>query len=222
MGPLLPTGVPPPSITWYKDAAVVEVPRLSRFRQRGDGGLQISGLLPDDTGMFQCFARNAAGEVQTSTYLAVTSKSGFSRPAPEPLPPRMQLDSKPGASEDTNRIPEDCPSGSTQAGTHQFRPLLPQPRVQCPRGGLRSPQCPVAQDRFTGSLREAALEPAQAFQPSRGPLLCRVDVAQAQPRGLAHVSKEENQHFNLSSPACKSLPPGSLFWGCIHCPAPLM
>ncbi|XP_006872370.1 PREDICTED: protein sidekick-2 [Chrysochloris asiatica] len=66
-------GVPPPSITWYKDAAVVEVERLSRFRLRGDGGLQISGLVPDDTGMFQCFARNAAGEVQTSTYLAVTS-----------------------------------------------------------------------------------------------------------------------------------------------------
>lgn len=68
------TGVPPPSITWYKDAAVVEVEKLARFRQRGDGGLQISGLVPDDTGMFQCFARNAAGEVQTSTYLAVTSK----------------------------------------------------------------------------------------------------------------------------------------------------
>ncbi|XP_060146194.1 protein sidekick-2 isoform X3 [Globicephala melas] len=65
-------GVPPPSITWYKDSAVVEVGRLSRFRQRSDGGLQISGLVPDDTGMFQCFARNAAGEVQTSTYLAVT------------------------------------------------------------------------------------------------------------------------------------------------------
>ncbi|XP_010854785.1 PREDICTED: protein sidekick-2 [Bison bison bison] len=66
-------GVPPPSITWYKDAALVEMGRLSRFRQRGDGGLQISGLVPDDTGMLQCFARNAAGEAQTSTYLAVTS-----------------------------------------------------------------------------------------------------------------------------------------------------
>ncbi|KAM9750644.1 protein sidekick-2 isoform 2-T2 [Dama dama] len=66
-------GVPPPSITWYKDSAVVEAGRLGRFRQRGDGGLQISGLVPDDTGMFQCFARNAAGEAQTSTYLAVTS-----------------------------------------------------------------------------------------------------------------------------------------------------
>lgn len=65
---------------------MVEVARLSRFRQRGDGGLQISGLVPDDTGMFQCFARNSAGEVQTSTYLAVTSK--FLPSFPEPLPPR--------------------------------------------------------------------------------------------------------------------------------------
>ena len=86
MGPRVPLGVPPPSITWYKDAAVVEVGRLNRFRQRGDGGLQISGLVPDDTGMFQCFARNAAGEVQTSTYLAVTSKLGLCYPAPESLP----------------------------------------------------------------------------------------------------------------------------------------
>lgn len=66
--------MPSPSITWYKDAALVEVGKLARFKQRGDGGLQISGLLPDDTGMLQCFAQNAAGEAQTSTYLAVTSK----------------------------------------------------------------------------------------------------------------------------------------------------
>lgn len=77
---------------------MVEVARLSRFRQRGDGGLQISGLVPDDTGMFQCFARNAAGEVQSSTYLAVTSKSGLAWPAAEPVPSRMHLHSKPGAS----------------------------------------------------------------------------------------------------------------------------
>lgn len=77
---------------------MVEVARLSRFRQRGDGGLQISGLVPDDTGMFQCFARNAAGEVQTSTYLAVTSKSSLPHLSPEPLPHSMQLCSRPGAS----------------------------------------------------------------------------------------------------------------------------
>ncbi|XP_020858152.1 protein sidekick-2 [Phascolarctos cinereus] len=66
-------GVPSPVTTWYKDATVIDVKKLSRFRLHGDGSLQISGLVPDDTGMFQCFARNSAGEVQTSTYLAVTS-----------------------------------------------------------------------------------------------------------------------------------------------------
>ncbi|XP_061311204.1 protein sidekick-2 [Pezoporus flaviventris] len=66
-------GVPPPEMAWYKDAALIRLEKLSRFQLLADGSLQISGLLPDDTGMFQCFARNAAGEVQTTTYLAVTS-----------------------------------------------------------------------------------------------------------------------------------------------------
>uniref|UniRef100_A0A803W335 Sidekick cell adhesion molecule 2 n=1 Tax=Ficedula albicollis TaxID=59894 RepID=A0A803W335_FICAL len=66
-------GVPPPEMAWYKDAALLPLEKLPRFQLLEDGSLQISGLLPDDTGMFQCFARNAAGEVQTTTYLAVTS-----------------------------------------------------------------------------------------------------------------------------------------------------
>ncbi|NXT63761.1 SDK2 protein, partial [Chaetops frenatus] len=66
-------GVPSPEMAWYKDAALLHLEKLSRFQLLQDGSLQISGLLPDDTGMFQCFARNAAGEVQTTTYLAVTS-----------------------------------------------------------------------------------------------------------------------------------------------------
>ncbi|XP_062448077.1 protein sidekick-2 [Rhea pennata] len=66
-------GVPPPDTAWYKDAAPLPVETLPRFQRLADGSLRISGLLPDDTGMFQCFARNAAGEVQTTTYLAVTS-----------------------------------------------------------------------------------------------------------------------------------------------------
>ncbi|XP_071881732.1 protein sidekick-2 isoform X2 [Anas platyrhynchos] len=66
-------GVPPPEMAWYKDAALLRPEQLPRFQLLEDGSLQISGLLPDDTGMFQCFARNAAGEVQTTTYLAVTS-----------------------------------------------------------------------------------------------------------------------------------------------------
>ncbi|XP_071620167.1 protein sidekick-2 isoform X2 [Heliangelus exortis] len=66
-------GVPPPEMAWYKDAALLHLEKLSRFQLLADGSLQISALVPDDTGMFQCFARNPAGEVQTTTYLAVTS-----------------------------------------------------------------------------------------------------------------------------------------------------
>ncbi|KAM9371192.1 protein sidekick-2 [Phaethornis superciliosus] len=66
-------GVPPPEMAWYKDAALIHLEKLSRFQLLADGSLQITGLVPDDTGMFQCFARNPAGEVQTTTYLAVTS-----------------------------------------------------------------------------------------------------------------------------------------------------
>uniref|UniRef100_W5UH46 Protein sidekick-2 n=1 Tax=Ictalurus punctatus TaxID=7998 RepID=W5UH46_ICTPU len=66
-------GVPQPDIVWYKDAVPISPLKNPRYHVLAGGSLQINGLLPDDTGMFQCFARNAAGEVQTSTYLAVTS-----------------------------------------------------------------------------------------------------------------------------------------------------
>ncbi|KAF4085462.1 hypothetical protein AMELA_G00118810, partial [Ameiurus melas] len=65
-------GVPQPDIVWYKDAVPISPLKNPRYHVLAGGSLQINGLLPDDTGMFQCFARNAAGEVQTNTYLAVT------------------------------------------------------------------------------------------------------------------------------------------------------
>nr|XP_015818292.2 protein sidekick-2 isoform X3 [Nothobranchius furzeri] len=66
-------GVPQPEIVWYKDALPIDPVKMPRYRVLVGGSLQVNGLLPDDTGMFQCFARNLAGEVQTNTYLAVTS-----------------------------------------------------------------------------------------------------------------------------------------------------
>ncbi|XP_041830016.1 protein sidekick-2 isoform X1 [Melanotaenia boesemani] len=66
-------GVPQPDIVWYKDALPINPVKTPRYRVLVGGSLQVNGLLPDDTGMFQCFARNLAGEVQTNTYLAVTS-----------------------------------------------------------------------------------------------------------------------------------------------------
>ncbi|CAG06587.1 unnamed protein product, partial [Tetraodon nigroviridis] len=66
-------GTPQPDIVWYKDALPIDPVKMLRYRVLVGGSLQVNGLLPDDTGMFQCFARNVAGEVQTNTYLAVTS-----------------------------------------------------------------------------------------------------------------------------------------------------
>ncbi|KAM9843028.1 protein sidekick-2 [Aulostomus maculatus] len=66
-------GTPQPDIVWYKDALPISPVKIPRYRVLVGGSLQINGLLPDDTGMFQCFARNRAGEIQTNTYLAVTS-----------------------------------------------------------------------------------------------------------------------------------------------------
>ncbi|XP_061160026.1 protein sidekick-2-like isoform X2 [Syngnathus typhle] len=66
-------GTPQPDIMWYKDAAAISPLKTPRYKILAGGSLQINGLLPDDTGMFQCFARNLAGEIQTNTYLAVTS-----------------------------------------------------------------------------------------------------------------------------------------------------
>lgn len=73
--PLLCAGTPQPDIVWYKDAVPISPVKIPRYRVLVGGSLQINGLLPDDTGMFQCFARNLAGEIQTNSYLAVTSTS---------------------------------------------------------------------------------------------------------------------------------------------------
>ncbi|KPP73215.1 protein sidekick-2-like [Scleropages formosus] len=72
-GPLRVLGVSQPEILWYKDAVPISPVKTPRYRVLVGGSLQINGLLPDDTGMFQCFARNPAGEIQSNTYLAVTS-----------------------------------------------------------------------------------------------------------------------------------------------------
>ncbi|MEQ2177406.1 hypothetical protein GOODEAATRI_003169, partial [Goodea atripinnis] len=66
--------MPQPDIVWYKDAMPISPVKIPRYKVLVGGSLQINGLLPDDTGMFQCFARNLAGEIQTNTYLAVTSE----------------------------------------------------------------------------------------------------------------------------------------------------
>ncbi|KAK1343614.1 hypothetical protein QTO34_016394 [Cnephaeus nilssonii] len=65
-------GAPLPRLRWYKDAVPLGQLQDPRYRLL-PGGLRIERLRPRDSGIFQCFASNEGGEVQTSTYLDVTT-----------------------------------------------------------------------------------------------------------------------------------------------------
>lgn len=67
-------GIPKPNVTWYKNAEVVEEGPDKRYRIEEDNSLVIKKLLISDMGMFQCFAKNDAGETSMSTWLKVKSK----------------------------------------------------------------------------------------------------------------------------------------------------
>uniref|UniRef100_A0AAR2JGG5 Sidekick cell adhesion molecule 1a n=1 Tax=Pygocentrus nattereri TaxID=42514 RepID=A0AAR2JGG5_PYGNA len=66
-------GVPMPKLEWYKDAVPLSKLNNPRYKVISSMGLQVRKLQPNDAGIFQCFARNAAGEMQVHTYLDVTS-----------------------------------------------------------------------------------------------------------------------------------------------------
>ncbi|GAA6109143.1 protein sidekick-1 isoform X5 [Tachysurus ichikawai] len=74
-------GVPMPKLEWYKDGVPLSKLNNPRYKVISSMGLQIRRLQPGDVGIFQCFARNAAGETQVHTYLDVTSMApSFSVP----------------------------------------------------------------------------------------------------------------------------------------------
>ncbi|KAM8798404.1 protein sidekick-1 [Eudromia elegans] len=74
-------GVPVPSLGWYKDSVPLGKLQNPRYKVLLSGGLRIHGLQPEDSGIYQCFASNKAGETQACTYLDVTNiKPAFIRP----------------------------------------------------------------------------------------------------------------------------------------------
>uniref|UniRef100_F6PJU3 Sidekick cell adhesion molecule 1 n=1 Tax=Equus caballus TaxID=9796 RepID=F6PJU3_HORSE len=66
-------GVPLPTLQWYKDAISISKLQNPRYKVLSSGGLRIQKLRPEDSGIFQCFATNEGGEIQTHTYLDVTN-----------------------------------------------------------------------------------------------------------------------------------------------------
>ncbi|XP_047434773.1 protein sidekick-1-like isoform X2 [Mugil cephalus] len=71
--PCLATGAPQPRIEWYKDAVPLSKLANPRYKVTAATGLTVRRVQPGDGGIFQCFARSAAGETQTHTQLLVSS-----------------------------------------------------------------------------------------------------------------------------------------------------
>ncbi|KAG5875405.1 hypothetical protein JTB14_028475, partial [Gonioctena quinquepunctata] len=63
-------GIPKPNITWYKNSDELDLAD-KRYLVQEDNSLLIKKLLISDNGMYQCFARNEAGESSLSTWLKV-------------------------------------------------------------------------------------------------------------------------------------------------------
>ncbi|XP_020295533.1 protein sidekick isoform X2 [Pseudomyrmex gracilis] len=62
-------GVPPPTISWFRNAEPVDNLLGIRYIMEEDGSLTIKKLTMDDSGMFQCLASNEAGEASSYTWL---------------------------------------------------------------------------------------------------------------------------------------------------------
>ncbi|XP_032897024.1 protein sidekick-1 isoform X2 [Amblyraja radiata] len=75
-------GIPVPSLQWYKDSVPVIMLNNSRYKVMVSGTLQIQGLVPEDSGIFQCFAGNEARDIQSASYLTVTNIAPFFIRAP--------------------------------------------------------------------------------------------------------------------------------------------
>ncbi|XP_060911472.1 protein sidekick-1-like isoform X1 [Labrus mixtus] len=71
--PCLAAGVPQPRIEWFKDAVPLSKLANPRYKIISATGLTVRRVQPGDGGIFQCLARNAAGETQAHTQLLVSS-----------------------------------------------------------------------------------------------------------------------------------------------------
>lgn len=68
------SGMPQPRIEWFKDAVPLSKLANPRYKVITANGLTVRRVQPGDGGIFQCVARNAAGETQTYTHLLVSSE----------------------------------------------------------------------------------------------------------------------------------------------------
>lgn len=70
-------GVPQPKVEWFKDAVPLSRLANPRYKVTAATGLTVRRVQPGDGGIFQCLARNAAGETQASTQVFFSGESGI-------------------------------------------------------------------------------------------------------------------------------------------------
>ncbi|XP_020795716.2 LOW QUALITY PROTEIN: protein sidekick-1-like [Boleophthalmus pectinirostris] len=79
--PCVATGIPQPRMEWFKDTVPLSKLANPRYKVTMATGLTVRRVQPGDGGVFQCIARNAAGETQAYTQLLVSSLAPvFSKP----------------------------------------------------------------------------------------------------------------------------------------------
>ncbi|XP_061575564.1 protein sidekick-1-like isoform X2 [Cololabis saira] len=71
--PCQASGVPQPRVEWYKDTVPLYKVANPRYKVSAATGLTVHRVQPGDGGIFQCFARSAAGETQAHTEILVSS-----------------------------------------------------------------------------------------------------------------------------------------------------
>ncbi|XP_072306937.1 brother of CDO [Eucyclogobius newberryi] len=126
-------GKPAPSVTWLHNAQPLVPSPRHLFRNKG--GLRISNIGPQDTGIYQCMAENAAGSAQASTRLITLSTGPSSRaklpsmfrpPSPDKVL-KEQPPIRPGSSGAT--LPLDCSELPGQVTPAEAPIILSQPRT---------------------------------------------------------------------------------------------
>ncbi|XP_076627146.1 sidekick cell adhesion molecule isoform X4 [Colletes latitarsis] len=78
-------GVPPPKISWFRNAEPVDHLLGSRYAMEEDGSLTIKKLTMNDSGMFQCLASNEAGEASSYTWLKAKTSGPIMENGPQNL-----------------------------------------------------------------------------------------------------------------------------------------
>lgn len=68
------TGNPTPTITWYRNGQLLENSYLLNY---DPPTLKFSSIDPEDQGIYECFARNDAGEIKISGHLTVRKREEY-------------------------------------------------------------------------------------------------------------------------------------------------